>query len=43
VPRGWSHVNNAPKAHMIQLQIGLKQRQFNELERQLYESSFLGV
>ncbi|KAH6692118.1 tripeptidyl peptidase-like protein [Leptodontidium sp. MPI-SDFR-AT-0119] len=39
VPRSWSRVGPAPAQHMIQLQIGLKQGQFSELERQLYEVS----
>ncbi|KAH7310279.1 peptidase S8/S53 domain-containing protein [Rhexocercosporidium sp. MPI-PUGE-AT-0058] len=39
VPRKWSRIGPAPSQHMIQLQIGLKQSQFSELERQLYEVS----
>lgn len=39
VPRSWSRVGPAPAQHMIQLQIGLKQGQFSELERQLYEGT----
>jgi tripeptidyl-peptidase I len=37
VPRQWSKVAPAPENHIIQLQIGLKQSQFDELERHLYE------
>ncbi len=39
VPRGWSQVGDAPAWHMIRLQIGLKQSQFSELERQLFEGT----
>lgn len=37
VPRQWSKLGPAPAQHMIQLQIGLKQENFNELEKHLYE------
>lgn len=37
VPKKWSKVGSAPSGHIINLQIGLKQGQFNELERHLYE------
>lgn len=37
VPNGWSRVGPAPAEHLIKLQIGLKQSNFNELERHLYE------
>jgi hypothetical protein len=37
VPSQWTKVAPAPGNHMIQLQIGLKQSQFDELERHLYE------
>jgi len=37
VPRKWSRVGPAPSNHVIHLQIGLKQSQFDELERHLYE------
>jgi tripeptidyl-peptidase-1 len=37
VPRKWSRVGPAPSDHTIHLQIGLKQSQFDELERHLYE------
>jgi tripeptidyl-peptidase I len=37
VPRKWTQRSRAPGSHMIHMQIGLKQSQFNELERHLYE------
>ena len=37
VPKAWSRVGPAPSEHWISLQIGLKQSQFDELERQLYQ------
>lgn len=37
VPARWACVGRAPSWHMIQLQVGLKQSRFNELERYLYE------
>jgi tripeptidyl-peptidase I len=37
VPKKWSRVGPAPSDHVIYLQIGLKQSQFDELERHLYE------
>jgi tripeptidyl-peptidase I len=37
VPDQWSKVGTAPENHRIQLSIGLKQSQFHELERYLYE------
>ena len=37
VPHQWTEVAPAPANHIIQLQIGLKQSQFDELERHLYE------
>ena len=37
VPSQWQKLAPAPKDHMIHLRIGLKQSQFNELERHLYE------
>ncbi|KAA6408198.1 MAG: tripeptidyl peptidase [Lasallia pustulata] len=36
VPRKWTRVGPAPTDHRINLQIGLKQSQFDELERHLY-------
>jgi tripeptidyl-peptidase-1 len=42
VPRGWSHVRHAPASHEIQLQIGLTQGQFAELQRHLYEGTGAG-
>jgi tripeptidyl-peptidase-1 len=37
VPRKWSNIGPAPSSHILNLQIGLKQSQFSELERHLYE------
>jgi tripeptidyl-peptidase-1 len=37
VPHKWIRRGRAPGSHMIQMQIGLKQSQFDELERHLYE------
>jgi tripeptidyl-peptidase-1 len=37
VPRQWNRVGQAPAVHIIELQIGLKQGNFDELERHLYE------
>ena len=37
LPRQWKHVARAPDHHVINLKIGLKQGDFNELERHLYE------
>lgn len=37
VPRRWIQRGRAPRSHMIHMQIGLKQSQFDELERHLYE------
>ncbi|KAI1265446.1 tripeptidyl-peptidase 1 precursor [Xylariaceae sp. FL1019] len=39
VPRGWTKRSRAPADHVINLQIGLKQSNFAELERHLYEVS----
>ncbi|KAI1369941.1 tripeptidyl-peptidase 1 precursor [Xylaria arbuscula] len=39
VPRGWAKVKRAPAEHVMQVQIGLKQSNFAELEKQLYEVS----
>ncbi|KKY24640.1 putative tripeptidyl-peptidase 1 precursor [Diplodia seriata] len=39
VPRSWSRVGRAPSEHVVNLQIGLKQARFAELERHLYEVS----
>lgn len=41
VPQKWSKVGPAPADHVIKLQIGLKQSQFDELERHLYEGACL--
>jgi tripeptidyl-peptidase-1 len=40
IPRGWSPAGRAPGNHMLHLQIGLKQENFDELERHLYEGIF---
>lgn len=40
VPRKWNNVGPAPSDHRINLQIGLKQSQFSELERHLYEGNY---
>ncbi len=37
VPSKWSRFGPAPEDHVINLQIGLKQSRFKELERHLYE------
>ncbi|KAL7626034.1 hypothetical protein AAE478_002803 [Parahypoxylon ruwenzoriense] len=39
VPRGWKKLHRAPGEHVIDLQIGVKQGNFAELERHLYEVS----
>lgn len=39
VPRQWSNTGPAPESHVIHLHIGLKQSQFDELERHLYEGA----
>ncbi|KAI0005265.1 tripeptidyl-peptidase 1 precursor [Xylariaceae sp. FL0662B] len=39
VPRKWKRVGRAPADHIINLQIGVKQGNFAELERNLYEVS----
>lgn len=37
LPSKWKEVGPASPSHKIQLRVGLKQDQFHELERQLYE------
>ena len=37
VPQKWTKVGPASPGHMIHLQIAVKQGQFDELERHLYE------
>jgi len=37
VPARWTEVGTPSPAHKIELRIGLKQDQFHELERHLYE------
>lgn len=39
VPRSWTRVGPAPSQHKLQLHIGVKQGNFNELERHLYEGN----
>ena len=39
VPAHWTQLNRAPKDNTIHLRIGLKQKSFDELERELYEVS----
>ena len=39
VPRGWSRIAKPSQDHELELQIGLKQSRFSELERHLYEVS----
>ncbi|KAH8674505.1 tripeptidyl peptidase-like protein [Tricladium varicosporioides] len=39
VPHQWSRVGPAPADHVVNLQIGLKQDQFEELQRHLWEVS----
>ncbi|KAI9734165.1 MAG: hypothetical protein M1818_006937 [Claussenomyces sp. TS43310] len=39
VPQKWTRIGEAAGDHMIQLQIGLKQSHFDELERHLYEGN----
>lgn len=38
-PRGWQSIGRAPGDHVLQLKIGLTQRDFPELKRQLYEAA----
>ena len=39
VPKGWERLADAPKDHQLQLQIGLRQGRFNELQEHLYDVS----
>ncbi|RFU35037.1 hypothetical protein B7463_g1305, partial [Scytalidium lignicola] len=39
IPRKWTALDRAPAAHRLHMQIGLKQGNFAELERHLYEVS----
>lgn len=39
VPKGWSRISDAPKDHVINLSIAVKQSQVDELERHLNEVS----
>lgn len=43
VPPKWSRISSAPKDHVLQLQIALKQDKFDELERHLYEGKLICV
>ena len=38
VPPRWERIDRADPDQLIELRIGLKQSEFEELERQLYES-----
>ncbi len=40
VPSRWERMDRADPDHPVELRIGLKQSEFNELERQLYESKW---
>jgi len=40
-PRKWKNIGPAPADHVVNLQIGLKQSQFDELERHLHEGEYL--
>jgi tripeptidyl-peptidase-1 len=40
VPKSWTQVERAQPEHVVYLQIGLKQNNFAELERQLLESQY---
>jgi tripeptidyl-peptidase-1 len=41
VPRQWKRIGEPPGEHFIQLQIGLKQEGFEELERHLFEGTLI--
>jgi tripeptidyl-peptidase-1 len=41
VPRQWKRIGEALGGHLIQLQIGLKQEGFEELERHLFEGTLI--
>lgn len=40
VPAKWRQVSAAPSTHKIDLRIAVKQNQFNDLERHLYEGKW---
>lgn len=42
-PRGWTRLDRAQGGKTIQLQIGLKQGRFDELDRHLREGMFVTV
>jgi len=37
VPKAWREIGPAPAGHVLNLQIGLKQDRFHELEKLLYQ------
>lgn len=39
LPSGWRKIGPAPGDHVLNLQIGLKQDRFHELEKHLYEGT----
>jgi tripeptidyl-peptidase-1 len=41
VPSKWGQIGRVDPSHMLHLQIGLKQGNFDELERHLYEGTSL--
>lgn len=41
VPTRWHRLDRAPADHVVNLQISLKQSQFGELERHLYEGKYI--
>ena len=41
VPNRWSNIGPAPADNLLNLHIGLRQSQFDELERHLYEGTSL--
>jgi tripeptidyl-peptidase-1 len=41
VPQKWKNLGRAPSDHMLHMQFGLKQGNFAELDRQLYEGMLL--
>ena len=43
VPAVWSRVGSGPADHIIELRMGLKQANFDELERHLYEGELLNI
>ena len=41
LPRGWKSIGRAPPDHVIHLQLAVKQGQFDELDRHLYEGKLI--